>query len=93
MPDVQQLTLALPAHRNQHLFSDHYLNENLASRPQWQALRDKAQPVMEQMAIVFSDKIIGLVTELNDRVYALFNLTPDEIKLIEESTKYKYGEV
>jgi len=31
-------------------------------------------------------------TELNDRVYALFDLTADE-RVIEESTKYRYGEV
>jgi len=29
---------------------------------------------------------------LNARVYELFELTTSEIKLIEESTKYKYGE-
>jgi hypothetical protein len=27
------------------------------------------------------------------RVYALFDLSPAEIAIIEESTKYKYGEV
>jgi hypothetical protein len=32
-------------------------------------------------------------TALNDRVYTLFDLSPAEIKLIEESTKYRYGEV
>jgi hypothetical protein len=41
----------------------------------------------------FTDEIVRLETELNDRVYRLFDLTPDEIKLIEESTKYNYGEV
>jgi hypothetical protein len=30
---------------------------------------------------------------LNARVYGLFKLTPAEIGLIEESTKYRYGEV
>ena len=38
-------------------------------------------------------EIISRETDLNARVYALFNLTPDEIALIEESTKYRYGEV
>jgi hypothetical protein len=38
-------------------------------------------------------EIVARETELNARVYALFNLTDDEIALIEESTKYKYGEV
>jgi hypothetical protein len=37
--------------------------------------------------------IVRLETELNARVYAAFHLTEDEIRLIEESTKYKYGEV
>lgn len=36
--------------------------------------------------------IIDGEIELNARVYRLFDLTDDEIKLIEESTKYKYGE-
>lgn len=38
-------------------------------------------------------EIVRLETELNRRVYELFDLTPAEIKLIEESTKYRYGEV
>ena len=37
--------------------------------------------------------IIRHETELNDRVYALFALTPDDIAVIEDSTKYRYGEV
>jgi hypothetical protein len=32
-------------------------------------------------------------TELNAIVYTLFDLSPQEIKLIEESTKYRYGEI
>jgi hypothetical protein len=32
-------------------------------------------------------------TDLNRRVYALFGLSAAEIKIIEESTKYRYGEV
>lgn len=38
-------------------------------------------------------EIVRLEEELNDRVYALFDLTPAEIRIIEESTKYRYGEV
>jgi len=38
-------------------------------------------------------EIVRLETELNTRVYALFNLTPDEIETIEAGTKYRYGEV
>ncbi|MHB9131551.1 MAG: Eco57I restriction-modification methylase domain-containing protein [Armatimonadota bacterium] len=38
-------------------------------------------------------EIVTRETDLNARVYALFGLTDDEIALIEESTKYRYGEV
>lgn len=38
-------------------------------------------------------EIVRLETELNARVYTLFDLSPAEIKIIEESTKYRYGEV
>jgi hypothetical protein len=41
----------------------------------------------------YTAEIIRLETTLNEHVYALFDLTADEIKLIEESTKYRYGEV
>jgi len=36
---------------------------------------------------------VRLETQLNVRAYALFDLVPAEIKLIEECTKYRYGEV
>lgn len=38
-------------------------------------------------------EIVRLETQLNQRVYTLFDLSSAEIKLIEESTKYRYGEV
>jgi hypothetical protein len=38
-------------------------------------------------------EIVRLETDLNAHVYDLFNLTPEEIRIIEESTKYRYGEV
>jgi hypothetical protein len=38
-------------------------------------------------------KIVRLETQLNQRVYDLFDLTAAEIELIEEGTKYRYGEV
>lgn len=38
-------------------------------------------------------EIVRLETNLNGRVYDLFDLTPAEILTIEESTKYRYGEV
>ncbi len=37
--------------------------------------------------------IVRLETQLNRRVYDLFDLAPAEVKIIEESTKYRYGEV
>ncbi len=40
-----------------------------------------------------TEAIVRMETELNAHVYALFDLTPAEIAIIEESTKYKYGEV
>jgi hypothetical protein len=38
-------------------------------------------------------EIVALETELDERVYCLFDLTPEEIRIIEETTKYRYGEV
>jgi len=38
-------------------------------------------------------EIVRLETALNERVYRLFALTPEEIAIVEESTKYRYGEV
>lgn len=37
--------------------------------------------------------IVRLETELNEITYDLFDLTPDENRIIEESTKYQDGEV
>lgn len=55
MLDSQQLPL--PAHHNQQLFADHYLNENLVQHPQWQALRKQARPVMQQITGILRDFI------------------------------------
>jgi hypothetical protein len=38
-------------------------------------------------------EIVRLETELNERVYRLFDLTLDEVRVIEETTKYRYGTV
>ncbi len=38
-------------------------------------------------------EIVRLETQLNARVYVLFDLTSAETKIIEENTKYRYGEV
>jgi hypothetical protein len=61
----------------------------LKERGEWERyLADRRKQYEQKMA-----EIIRLETELNTLVYKLFNLTPDEIKIIEESTKYQYGEV
>jgi hypothetical protein len=41
----------------------------------------------------YTAEIVRLETELNTRVYALFDLSPAEIAVIETSTKYRYGEI
>ena len=41
----------------------------------------------------FTDSIITLETRMNVIVYDAFQLTPDERQLIEDTTKYPYGEV
>lgn len=38
------------SHRNQGLFSDHYLNATLPARPDWKALADEARPAMNEIA-------------------------------------------
>ena len=38
-------------------------------------------------------EIVRSETQLNQRVYALFDLSSAEVRIIEESTKYRYGEV
>lgn len=40
-----------------------------------------------------TDAIIALEVRLNDIVYDAFDLTPEERHLIEQTTKYPYGEV
>lgn len=48
----QQPLLEQP-HRNHGLFSDHYLNETLPRRPDWQELVEEAKPVMERLKAIF----------------------------------------
>jgi len=40
-----------------------------------------------------TSEIVRLETELNAHVYGLFDLTAAEIELVEEQTKYRYGEI
>ncbi len=61
----------------------------LRERHDWELYLADARAEFE----AYTAEIIGLETELNAIVYRLFDLTPDEIAIIERSTKYKYGEV
>jgi type I restriction-modification system DNA methylase subunit len=48
------LELPARAHNNQQLFSDHYLDEVLPRRHDWQVLLFEAEPVREQIATIFA---------------------------------------
>ena len=61
----------------------------LAERDEWEDWLAGRRAEHERLTA----EIVRLETDLNDRVYALFDLTPEEIQVIEESTKYRYGEV
>ena len=41
---------------------------------------------------MLTDEIVRLETELNKAVYEAFGLDAEERKLIEQGTKYRYGE-
>lgn len=55
----------------------------------WEAGLVKQRAEHERLTVA----IVALETELNARVYELFDLSPDETATIEEITKYRYGEV
>jgi len=61
----------------------------LTVRDEWEAWHAANRAEHDRLTA----EIIRLETDLNARVYALFDLTPEEIAIIEESTKYRYGEV
>ncbi|MFZ1397439.1 MAG: hypothetical protein WAS33_11100 [Candidatus Promineifilaceae bacterium] len=61
----------------------------LKERHEWELFLADAQQQHQQL----TSQIITLETELNQHVYTLFHLTPEEIQIIETSTKYPYGEV
>jgi hypothetical protein len=58
-------------------------------RDEW----DEWLTVQREKHAAHTAEIVKLETDLNARVYALFDLTLAEIQIIEESTKYQYGEV
>ncbi len=61
----------------------------LRQRDEWEAWLADRRSEHERLTA----EIVRLETALNAQVYALFDLTPAEIRIIEESTKYRYGEV
>jgi hypothetical protein len=61
----------------------------VAERSQWEAWFTEQRTAHARLTA----DIVQRETALNARVYALFALTPEEIALIEQSTKYRYGEV
>ncbi|MBA2375296.1 MAG: Eco57I restriction-modification methylase domain-containing protein, partial [Rubrobacter sp.] len=61
----------------------------LAERDEWEDWLEDRRSKHER----HTAEIVRLETELNARVYDLFGLGPEEIEIIEETTKYRYGEV
>ena len=61
----------------------------LKDRDEWEGWLAEKQQAHQ----TYTNEIVRLEADLNARVYALFGLNADEIKLIETSTKYGYGEV
>jgi hypothetical protein len=49
-----QLSLLAPPYRNQQLFSDYYLDGVLPGRADWQALVERAAPVLEVVAAIYA---------------------------------------
>ena len=52
---VTQLALAPSPHRNQQLFSDHYLNVILPKREDWQMLVLEAEPIMRELQRILAE--------------------------------------
>jgi len=61
----------------------------LAERDQWEPWHATNRAEHDRLTAL----IVRLETELNECVYALFGLTGEEIAIIEDNTKYKYGKV
>ncbi|MGH2350237.1 MAG: hypothetical protein ACRDJN_01315, partial [Chloroflexota bacterium] len=61
----------------------------LRDRDEWEGWLEAQRAEHQRL----TGEIVRLETDLNARVYALFDLTPEEIAVIEQSTKYQYGEV
>lgn len=61
----------------------------MSDRDEWEDWLEGRRGQHERL----TGEIARLETQLNERVYGLFDLTSEEIQVIEESTKYRYGEV
>jgi hypothetical protein len=61
----------------------------LKERDEWEAWLAERRSQHDRLTA----EIVRLETDLNRRVYGLFDLNAGEVKLIEASTKYRYGEV
>jgi hypothetical protein len=61
----------------------------LAERDDWEAYLAAQRAEHDRLTA----EIVRHETDLNQRVYALYGLTGDEIAIIEEQTAYAYGEV
>lgn len=61
----------------------------LGNRREWRGFLSEQKAEHKRL----TDEIIRLETALNVVVYKAFNLTPEEIDLIERATKYPYGAV
>ncbi len=57
MPGPEPLTFETPPHRNQNLFSDHYLNTNLPAHTYWNSLRDPAQGMIQEISRIFASYV------------------------------------
>lgn len=97
MPSSMQLSLGVePGHRNQYLFSDHYLDELLPDEKLWRAfVKALASSVPNLSALVevyrarspdYRDltRRLALTDRLIDQIfYKLYGLTEGEIAIVE----------
>ncbi len=60
----------------------------LKDRDDWEVLLKERSAEIGML----TDEIVRLETELNEAVYEAFGLDEEERKLIEQETKYRYGE-
>ena len=60
----------------------------LKERNEWEALLKEQATDIERLTA----RIVQLETELNAAVYSVFGLNAEEQRLIEQETKYQYGE-